>query len=348
MSLRISHTELLLLTKHLAMMTQTGLTLSVSIGILRDQARRNLKKILDRVEKRVSAGAKFSDALAEHPRVFSSLYHSLVAVGEESGTLAENLEQLSLHLEKEHQFRSKVQGAMIYPALVLSATVIIGGFLSIVVLPRVTRVFSLLDVELPLSTRIVLGVSSFLQVSGWWFLPLTLGGFIGLVLLLRQKWMAPIWHPVLLRIPVIGKLSLNSGRAQFCRNLGLLLKSGIPLVSAMDTVSRASQNVVFRNGIDAVKQSVLHGHPLAGALEQHGHIFPKILSQMVHVGEESGTLDQTLAHLTTFYDNQVDVATKNLTTLLEPILLLVIGVGVGFFALSILMPIWSATGAIHR
>jgi len=343
----ISHTELLLFTKHLGMMTKTGLTLAPSLTILYHQARGRFRKILEQVLKKVRAGRTLADALREHPGIFSSLYQSVVEIGETSGTLSRNLEQLSSHLEKTARFKKMIQAAMVYPVLVLSVTLGLGFLLSTVVLPQITRVFRVLNAELPPITRVVLAAAGFLQHHGWWFLPAIIGGVLVLLFLLRQKWMAPLWHPVLLSLPLVGALTLDLNRTQFCRSLGLLLSSGIPLADALDTLARAAPNVVFSKSITATRESILRGQPLAGSMERHRRLFPQVLTEMLGVGEKSGTLDQTLFYLADFYDDQVDTTTRNLTTLIEPVLLLVIGAIVGTVALAILLPIWSVTSAIQ-
>lgn len=343
----ISHRDTLLFTKHLAMMTKAGLTLFSSLTILKNQARGTFRKILEDVLQMVNAGSTLADALAKHPSVFSLLLRSIVAVGESSGTLSENLRHLATHLEREHQFRNKIKAAMVYPVFVLAVATGVGFILATVVLPQITRVFRVLDAELPLVTRIVLTVAAFLQGHGWWFLPVSLAVILIVPIVLRQRWMAPLWHPALLALPVFGSLALNMNRMQFSRSLALLLVSGIPLAQALETISGMSPNVVFAKRIARVKDSVIRGQTLAVSLGQSSRLFPEVLSQMVEVGEKSGTLDQTLFTLADFYDEELDNTVRNLSVLIEPVLLVLIGAVVGTVALAILLPIWSVTSVIH-
>ena len=347
---RITLLDELTFTKHLAIMIKSGIPLSEAIKSLADQTKNpNFKQVLTEVLAEVENGQSLEKALSKHPNVFNSLYLSLVRTGEKSGKLEENLDYLSGQLRKSYDFRKKVQAATLYPKIVLAATVIMGGAISLFVLPKLIELFESLDVELPITTKILLFVASLMKDWGY----LIIGGLLLLYFvflwLIRTRTIKPSWHKFLVNMPLFGRLVQNIELTSICRNLGIMLKSGLTLPVALETQREATDNLVFKEMIVDLSASVEKGKKLSEELNSKKYqMIPAIVTKMIAVGESTGKLDETLLYLGDFFEEEVDDTTKNLSNTLEPILLLVIGVVVAFVAMAIISPIYSLTGSIRK
>jgi len=343
---RVSLTQRALFAKNLSVMLESGLSLDEAISISSDSAEGKLKKVLASILSAVRSGRSLSSAFSDHPKVFSGLMINSVYAGEHSGTLTINLANVAQQLEKEKELASKIKGAMLYPLVVLVAAFILGIVLSFVVLPKIVPLFEGLNVDLPITTR---GLIWFSHLVRDWGVYLFFGifattGFI--VWLLRQKFMRPLTHKFLLTAPIIRDVVRNANLARFCRTLGTSIKSGLTIEEALDVTKKSVGNFYFKNALDKVTRSVSKGTKLSANLERSRSLFPLLATRMIRVGEESGKLDETLFYLADFYEERVDTATKTMSTAIEPILLLAIGVAVGFLALSIITPIYDITGNI--
>lgn len=337
-----------LFAKHLSVMLKSGIVLSDALLISADSARGKLKVIINNLYKSVSSGRNFSDALSEYPKYFSGLFISSVKIGESSGTLVENLENISIQLEKEQALRSKIKNSMIYPLVVLCATFILGLVLSFVVLPKITPLFEGLRVELPLTTVWLIKFSNFIQANGLITFISIMALVIVLIWLLNQKFVRPITHYLLIKAPLVKLIVKNANLARFTRNLAMLLKSGVRIDEALDITKNSVGNYYYQNALDKVSQDIRKGTKLADNLSEQENLFPILLTKMIGVGEESGNFEETLFYLADFYEEKVDNAAKTLSTAIEPILLLIIGFAVGFLALSIITPIYDITGNVQR
>lgn len=341
-----SRTEVVLFTKNLSVMMKSGLTLAESLQISIEQSHGGLRRVLTRVLRHVENGEPFAKALATQSKYFPRLYQDMVRVGEVSGTLDQNLAYLADQLAKDRDMRRKVWGALMYPLLILVGVGGLGAMLSVVVLPRLTNLFLSLDVPLPLSTRILIGVSAFLQSYGLWVL---LGVIVLIIILVAGYRIRPVKyavHALLLRIPLFGRLLHQISLARFTRTLGALLLSGVPISESLDAVEEAMSNMVYERAVRKVRTATNKGASLANSLERHSRLFPRVVTRMVNVGERSGRLDEILKYLSEFYEEEFDEVAKNLTVLLEPALLILIGVVVGFMGVSIITPIYQVTNAI--
>lgn len=346
---RISGLDRLLFAKHLATMIKSGLSLTESLEIAIDQASSSkMKKTLKDVLASVNNGKSLSSSLSRHPKVFSPVFINMVNVGEKGGTLSENLEYLSVQLEKDYDLKRKVKGAMLYPIIVISATVILGVALAIFILPRLVKLFTSLKMELPITTRVFLAVANFLVSYGLYLLV----GLIILAILIRilvkAKWSKPFFHRLYLKLPVVKKLSHQINLARFSRILGTLLKSGVPIIESLEITATTLGNSVYQRKIEEATQGVKKGKSLASTLLPQEKYFPKIVSHMISVGEKSGNLEEILFYLARFYEDEVDNATRNLSTTLEPILLIFIGVAIGFIGVAIISPIYQISGSLKR
>lgn len=347
---RITPLDKLLFSKHLAVMLKSGIPIAEAIFALKEQTT-NLafKEVLEKIYIDINNGQTLEKALSKHTSVFDSLYLSMVSTGEKSGSLEENLEFLSTQLRKSYEFNKKINAATLYPKLVLLATFIMGGSISLFVLPQLTTLFTSLDIELPLHTKILLIFSNIMKNFGLFIIGGFLLGGIFIKFLLQTPPIKPSWHLFLLKVPNLGKLIANIELTNICRNLGIMLKSGLTLSSALETQYQSENNLVFKEYLNSLKKSLEKGKKLSSQMSSSKFEYmPSIVTKMIQVGEETGKLEDVLIYLGDFFEEEADDQTKNLSNVIEPILLLVIGAVVGFVALAIITPIYSLTGSIRK
>ncbi len=337
-----------LFAKHLSVMLKSGLPITESLSIAAESAQGKLKKVLEGVFTSVESGNSLSSSFARYPKVFSELFVSATEAGELSGTLEENLEGLAQQLQKEKELSEKIKGAMLYPIVVLSAAFLLGLAMAFFILPKITPLFEGLKMDLPFTTRALIAGSNFIQNHGTIFL-ISLFAFIAFMSwLLKQKFMHPITHKLFLKLPILRNLTKNTNIARFCRSLGTLLKSGLTIDEALDISKHTLGNHYYRNALEKVSTHVGTGTKLSVNLSGFDKLFPVMVTRMVRVGEESGKLEDTLLYLADFYEVEVETDTKSLSTVIEPILLIIIGLVVGFLALSIITPIYNITGGVTK
>jgi len=329
-------------------MIKSGITIVEALTILKDQTKSDVfKKVLIGVLGDIQNGKSLAKSLAKHPKVFNTFYISLIDVGEQSGTLDENLIYLANQLAKDYAFQKKVRGAMMYPMIVLSAAGIIGMSISLFVLPQLINLFSGFDVELPLTTRLLLSFAQIMRDFGI----IIVFCIVGLILLFRflvtTKVVKPLWHRLLLSFPIFGIIMQNTELSTFTRSLGIMIKSGLPITKALEIETSMSSNTVFNQYSKRMLSGITRGHALSQELASPNYSkIPQIAVKMIAVGEETGKLDETLLYLADFFEEEVNDATKNMSTILEPIMLLGIGLIVAFVALAVISPIYQLTGSI--
>jgi len=344
----VSLVQKALFAKHLSVMLKSGLSLNESLSITEDSARGKFKNVIGDVLRSVESGRPLSSALATHPGVFSNLFVNATQAGEKSGTLVESFENIAEELGKENELISKIRGAMLYPSVVLVAAFGLGIVLSFIVLPKITPLFEGLKIDLPFTTRAVIWLSKLIQEHG---IVLFIGivAFIAIVFwVIRQKFSKPYTHWLLLNVPIIKNVIKNANLARFSRTLGMLLKSGVNIDEALEITKNAMGNYHYEHALAQVSKNVSMGSKLAENLSIHEKLFPILATRMIKVGEESGKFEETLFYLSDFYEAEVENSTKSLSTAVEPILLIIIGLVVGFLALSIITPIYEVTGNIRR
>jgi type IV pilus assembly protein PilC len=262
--------------------------------------------------------------------------------------LEESLTDLADQLTKSYELRRKIRSAMTYPILVLTAAAAIGMGLSLFVLPKVIKMFESITVDLPFSTRILLGFSRFMVSYGLLFFGGVVLGIVALVWFLKLRPIKPFSHAALLRIPIFGRIAHDFNLATFARTMATLLKAGIAIGEAFETTANTLRNVRFKKALMRVKGSTETGSPASSALGEYPWLFPTIATHMISVGERTGKLEETFDYLAEFYEDEVDSMTKNLSTILEPVLLIVIGITVAFLAIAIIAPIYNFVGSIER
>ncbi|MEK7150811.1 MAG: type II secretion system F family protein [Patescibacteria group bacterium] len=341
-------TDRALFAKHLAVMLKSGVPITEALATAGDAASGKLKNIIHTILAAVESGRPLSAALSDHPKVFSGLFVQATYAGETSGTLVENLENVAIQLEKEKELVTKIRGAMLYPIIILIATSILGLAMAFLVLPKITPLFEGLHTKLPLTTRTLIAFSHYIELHGVQLVvEIILGVFI-LLWVTRQKFSRPVTNYLTLHTPIINTMVRASNLARFSRTLGTLLKSGIGIGESLEITQKAVGNYYYQRAVGEAALRVSKGEKLAESLSDFEKLFPKIVTRMIKVGEESGKLEDTLFYLADFYEVEVDSSTKTLSTAIEPILLLIIGFIVGGLALSIITPIYEITGNIHR
>lgn len=345
---RIKFLDKLLFTKHLAMMVKSGITLSESIDAIASQTPSNkFRVVLMKISEDIKNGNSFPQSLKKHPKVFSQFYVTLTEVGEESGTLDESLKYLADQLAKEYILAKKIQGALLYPTIVLVAVGLVGIGMSIFVLPQLANLFESLNVELPLPTKILLFFANVMKNYSVFVIAGIIVFFVLFRILIKLPSIRPKWDSLLLSFPIFGPLFQNKEMTSLCRNLGVMLKSGLPITKALEVEDIGTENLVFKGYVEAILKSVSKGKEIREELDQGNYIrFSPIAIKMIGVGEKTGKLDEALLYLGDFFEDEVDNTAKNLSVVLEPIILLVIGVIVGFVALAIISPIYELTGSI--
>jgi general secretion pathway protein F len=336
---RVSAEDLAIATRQLAVLVHAGIPLVEALTALVEQVdKEKLKRILGDVKQRVNEGASLADALAAHPRVFGELYVNMIRAGEYSGALEIVLTRLADFTESQARLRSKVLGTMAYPAAMMVIGSIVLGILFTVVIPRVTKIFQDTKAALPWTTRALMAFTSF--VTEWWW-ALLAAAVLAVWGFLRWK-RTPAgrarWHRFVLTVPIFGRLARIIAIGRFARTLSTLLKSGVPLLVAMDIVKNVVGNVRLAEVIEQARDAIREGESIAAPLKRSGE-FPPLVHHMVAVGERSGALEEMLANVAGAYEDQVDTTVSALTSLLEPIMIVAMGGVVAFIVFSVLMPI---------
>lgn len=341
----VSFLEKLLFTKHLAVMIKSGLVLSESIHTLIEQTKSlTFRNILISLVVDIENGKPLASALSKHPNVFDQFYISLIEVGEESGTLEENLEFLAKQLAKDYSMQKKVKGAMLYPGLIFFSVTIMGGFISLFILPQLVDFFESFDIELPLATKILLAIANLMKTKGILIITIFVILFTSFMFLIRTKLVKPIWHRILLRLPIFGNFLVSVNIARFSRNLGTMLRSGVTLIRSLEVTAHTLDNLSYQQALSFAQDEVRKGKQLAKGLEKFT-IIPPLVTKMIAIGEKTGKLEEVLLYLGDFYEEEIDEFSKSLSTILEPILLVSIGLVVGFVAIAIISPIYQLTGS---
>lgn len=334
--------EKIVFIENLHLMLKAGIPVPRALRIITKQSRnRKFKGVLEQMANSVESGKSLNETLAEYPKLFSHIFVSMVKVGEMSGDLEKSLEYLGIQLEREHDLKSKTKGAMMYPAVIVSAMVIIGIVLSIFVLPKLTATFKEFDAELPLTTRMVVSFTDFTSSHPVVILLLLFGAITGFILSLRTEPGKRAFNWFLLHMPIINPIIKKINLARFSRILSSMMKSGISVVEGLQVTAEAMDNVYYKEVLMETSANVKIGKPLTQALSEHEKLFPIIVTQMLEVGEETGNIEAILQQLAESFEAEIDNTMKNLSSIIEPLLLLVIGGVVGFLALALISPIYN-------
>lgn len=343
----ISLVEKMFFTRNLAVMIAAGLPLTRAMDALAEEsANPKFKKILTEINGSVIKGKTLADSLKIHEKVFGTLFVNMVEVGETTGKLTLVLKLLARQMKKDYDLRRRVKGAMMYPAIIVSALLMVGGLMMVYVVPTLTQTIKDLGVDLPLSTKIIIFVSDLLAN----YILFVVVGFAAFATmawrLLKTQKGKELFDRFILKAPLFGSLVKKFNVARFTRTLSYLITSGVPVVRSLEITSKVLGNTLYQRAAEEASRDVQKGKQINEILGAHPEIFQPVVIQMIKVGEETGKVSDLLLRVALFFEEDVNETTKNLSTVIEPLLMIVIGVAVGFFAVSMLQPIYGSLGNI--
>jgi type IV pilus assembly protein PilC len=338
--------ELQIFTRQLSTLLGSGIPIMQSLDVLGSGARNTtLKSAVQAITNSISGGKRLGDSLGEHPRIFDRFYVNMVRAGEESGNLDQILQRLALYIEKAVKIQSKVKGALVYPGVIVGVAMLVVTGLMIFVIPKFESLFAASKGELPALTKIIVAVSKFF-ISYWY---LIFGGVILAIFALIKYYQTPpgrkVCDQILIRTPLFGDLIQKSGIARMTRTMSTLLGSGVGIIDALDIASKTTGNHVLETVIARAKDSITEGKSLMIPFSKEKYI-PSMVLQMIGVGEQTGSLDQMLGKIADFYEDEVDVAVGALTSVIEPLLMVVLGAIIAFIVVAMYLPIFNLASAV--
>jgi type IV pilus assembly protein PilC len=344
----VSTRDLAIFTRQFATMINAGLPLVQCLDILSKQTEKeDFRAVIAQTMREVEAGTTLAEALAkkENNKVFDELFVNMVEAGEAGGILDDILQRLATFIEKAEALKRKIQGAMVYPAVVMTVACLATAFMLIFIIPTFARMFTAFGGDLPLPTKIVMGLSSFLR-SFWWVI---LGGIVGFAFGIRRYYSTERGHMqidrLLLKVPVLGDVIRKGAVARFTRTLGTLISSGVPILTGLEITARTAGNRVVQEAIMAARASIREGETISAPLKQ-SNVFPPMVVQMISVGEETGALDDMLTRIADFYDSEVDTAVDALTSLIEPVMIVFMGAVVGGMVIAMYLPMFKLINVV--
>ncbi|HUT53599.1 MAG TPA: type II secretion system F family protein [bacterium] len=340
---KVKDKDVIIFTRQFATMIDAGLPLVQCLDLLATESdNRTFKKVLNDIKETVEAGSTFADALARHPKVFNNLYVQMVKAGEIGGILDTILNRLALSMEKSARLKKQIKSAMVYPAIVISVAVVVISVLLIFVIPVFSKMFKEMGAELPALTQYIVSISNWLTVKfGFIYILVATGGFIAAYVMTNNNKKGQFMlHSFYLKIPIIGDLIKKTAVASFTRTLGTLISSGVPIMDGLEIVARVAGNRVVEKELVHVRTSIAEGKTLSEPMRE-SKVFPHMVVQMIGVGEQTGALDTMLAKIADFYEEEVDDAVAALTSMLEPLLMVFLGVAVGGIVIAMYLPIFT-------
>jgi len=344
---RVSVSEKMIFARNISVMIGAGLALARALEILSEQTKsKKFKNTIKALVEDIKKGQFLSDAMLKHPDVFSKLFVSMVKAGEEGGNLTESFNIVSKQLEREYELKRKVRGAMIYPAIIFTAMIVIGILMLMYVVPTLVSTFEELDIDLPPSTQFIISMSNFISSSTTLFL-LSVAAFIAFfVWFFRTDFGRKITGAAFFRLPVIKPLIQKINSARTARTMGSLVTSGVDILRAIEITEDVIQNQRFKSVLREARTKIQKGDSLSSVFKAHTNLYPMLVGEMIAVGEETGKLSDMLFRLADFYEGDVAESTKDLSTIIEPVMMIIIGVAVGFFAISMISPLYSSLSGI--
>jgi type IV pilus assembly protein PilC len=340
---RVTPSDIATFTRQLATMVNAGLPITEALLILRTQVKGSMQKMCSQILADVEGGESLSVALGRHTKAFSPTYIALIKSGEVGGVMDEVLVRLADTMEKQQEFKGKVKGALIYPAIIVGGMIVVGFIMMIFVIPRLTSLYEDFDAELPMATQILIGFSTFLM--RFWPILLILGGFAFYGFSLYRK--TPTGRrkidELLFRLPIFGPLQRQVILTELTRTLSLMVGAGVSILEALNISAGVVGNVVISDALKDAAKQVEKGFPVAFSFAKHPEAFPYILSQMIAVGEETGKMDEVLSKVSHVFEVESDQKVKALTAAIEPLVMVLLGLGVGFLVIAIILPIYNLT-----
>jgi type II secretory pathway component PulF len=337
-----------MMTRNVGSMLKAGLTISRALSVVERQSTNpRLKGVLKRIVERINQGEQFNETLREFPEVFNDLYVAMVRAGEESGSLAESLQTLAVQMERSNTLMKKIKGAMIYPIIVMTVMVVIGILMMIYVMPQITGVFKGMQMDLPATTSFLIMASDFMVNYTLIVLASMIGGIVGFIYFLRTKAGKITTSWIIPKLPIIGKLAKETNAARTARTLSSLLESGVDVLQSIQITEEVLQNVYYKKILKEAGERVEKGTALSEVFIERKDLYPILVGEMISVGEETGQIAGMLGELAIFYETEVERKTKDLSTIIEPLLMVVIGGSVGFLALALIAPIYSISDGLQ-
>lgn len=346
-SKKIKSHDIIIFARNLGSMLQAGLSISRAITVMERQSNNsNIKRVLNTLNKEISEGKTFSDALRIFPETFSQLFVSMVKAGEESGTLASSLQTIATQLEKTYTLQKKIKGAMMYPSVILGVMCAIAVLMLTYIVPTLTKTFVDLNVKLPWTTQLVVQVSDALRFHGFGMLVGFAVVFFMMRLWLKNKHGKYIAHLLITKVPVIGELVKEVNTARTARTMSSLLTSGVDVIESVKITSEVLQNVHYKEILFKAEENIKKGAPMSDIFLNNTKFYPIFIGEMISVGEETGKVGEMLLGVATYYEDDVEQKTKDMSTIIEPFLMVFIGAAVGFFALAMISPMYSLVNVI--
>lgn len=343
---KVKQHDKIVFARNLSSMIEAGLPITRAISIMQRQSKGELKKVLQRLEDEISKGVTLSEAMKIFPDVFSTLFVSMVKAGEESGNLISALKNISNQMEKTYQLNKKIKGAMMYPAVIFSLMAVIGVLMMVYMVPTLTETFKGLGIKLPLSTRIIIAMSDAMKN----YFVLMIAGVValagGVYYGLKTEKGKRLSDLVALRTPIIGEIVKQVNSARTARTLSSLISSGVDIVVAISVTKDVIQNTYYKAVLADIEQVIQKGELMSAIFLRHEDLYPLFVGEMVSVGEETGKIGEMLGGVAQFYEDEVDQKTRDMSSVIEPVLMIVIGAAVGIFAISMLAPTYSLADAI--
>ena len=344
---RVSVVDKMLFTRHLGVMLKAGLSFSRALTVLAEQtSNAYFREVLAGVKEDVQKGNSLAKSLGKYPKVFDGLFVNMIKVGETSGNLEEVLDILALQLKKSHELTSKVKGAMMYPAVIVFAMIVIGVLMMIFVVPTLLNIFKDMDAELPFTTKVIIFISDTFQNHGIFIL---LGSIILASLFswtIKTAKGKKAFDYFLLHLPAIGKIISKINMARFSRTLSSMIASGVSIVNALEIISGTLGNTYYKESVKNACDDMQKGVALSEVIGRYDKLYQPLMIHMIEVGEETGTLEDTLKQVAEFYEEEIDQITSNMSSIIEPALMLIIGGAVGFFAVSMIQPMYGIMGSM--
>jgi type IV pilus assembly protein PilC len=345
-SSRVSGGDVTAFTRQLATMVNAGLPVTESLQILRLQSKTGMKAVATQILADVESGESLSKAFEKHPKVFSPTYIALVKAGETGGVLDKVLGRLADNLEKAQEFRGKVKGAMIYPAIIVIGMVVVSTIMVVFIMPRLTELYTQFDAELPITTRILTGVSDFI-INFWYIVLAGLGaGFFAFKAYAKTKAGQIRIANIVFKIPILGPLQKEVILTELTRTLSLMVGSGVPILEGLTVTSGVVGNVIISDALQKAAKQIEKGFPISYSFAQYPDAFPYILAQMISVGEETGKMEEVLSKVSHVFEVDSEQKVKALTAAIEPIIMIVLGIGVAFLVVSVILPIYNLTTSL--
>ncbi len=345
----LSFVEIMMFVRQLGTMIKVGVPIMEALEIIISQTReKKNRKMYENILGMIQSGQTLSKSLAEYGTIFPDVIIKMIETGEESGTLNDVMEYLNVQLEKEYEIRKKLVSAFIYPAVIIGLTLMMTMGIVIFIMPKITKIFSSFKIKLPFITQILIDFNTFVTQKPFLTVFILFATIFFFKTIFKLKALKPFWNRLSIYLPVFGRITVSANLARFNRTLSSLLQSGTSIVKALEIVTNTVSNDLYKKAIQAASNKVEQGGKLGESLENNEKLFPVLVTKMLYIGEKTGSLETTTNRLATMYEREVDNLTRNLSVLLEPLLLIFMGVLVGGIALAIILPIYQLPNLLQK